>query len=387
MIQVVGNLEGLVQRGDLASIHSEDVILTESLSAILQQADLLEPDRRGPFRADVKQFGEKIGLLHYAGDTQQQELSEKTLRLVVETFDRIKTNFPMATQVSAEEAASQYVCPAHREVSGKRTELCPKCGAALDQQARLLPAFCGAASPEKQFVRAFVRTDKPPVKGETVNAFLQLSRPDGAPVWPYDLITTHTEKIHLFIIDSSLSDYHHVHPRPTEVGGEYWFPFRPRNDGSYLAWAEVLPAPVGPQQYVPTMITAITANRSLGDLSPTTKTVVDGLTYELIFAPGALVVNRMISGRLRITQPDGTPFTKLEPLMASFSHLVAFHEDLTTVLHIHPKGLPVLGPKERGGPELEFQFYALKTGFMRLFAQVQIDGASKFAPFGIRIAR
>jgi len=33
-----------------------------------------------------------------------------------------------------------------------------------------------------------------------------------------------------------------------------------------------------------------------------------------------------------------------------------------------------------------FIFYALRPGFVRLFAEVQIEGRSRFAPFGLRIA-
>ncbi len=46
---------------------------------------------------------------------------------------------------------------------------------------------------------------------------------------------------------------------------------------------------------------------------------------------------------------------------------------------------PILDPTARGGPELEFQIYPLQPGFVRLFAQVQIDGRSHFAPFGLQI--
>jgi hypothetical protein len=73
--------------------------------------------------------------------------------------------------------------------------------------------------------------------------------------------------------------------------------------------------------------------------------------------------------------------------METFAHLVAFNEDYTTVLHMHPRGAPVLNPAERGGPELEFRIYPLRPGFFRLFAQVQVGGTSKFAPFGLSVAR
>ena len=72
--------------------------------------------------------------------------------------------------------------------------------------------------------------------------------------------------------------------------------------------------------------------------------------------------------------------------MATFAHLVGFNQDYKTVIHMHPKGAPVLDPAARGGPELGFQIYALQPGFVRLFAQVQIEGRSRFAPFGLQIA-
>ena len=77
---------------------------------------------------------------------------------------------------------------------------------------------------------------------------------------------------------------------------------------------------------------------------------------------------------VEITGADGKGFTGLEPVMAAFAHIVGFNEDYNTVLHMHPKGAPILDGAARGGPELEFQIYALRPGFVRLFAQVQIAG-------------
>jgi hypothetical protein len=53
---------------------------------------------------------------------------------------------------------------------------------------------------------------------------------------------------------------------------------------------------------------------------------------------------------------------------------------------MHPKGPLVTDPNARGGPELEFMFFAQQPGFVRLFAQVQINGHSEFAPFGLIVA-
>ena len=72
--------------------------------------------------------------------------------------------------------------------------------------------------------------------------------------------------------------------------------------------------------------------------------------------------------------------------MNAFAHVVGFNEDYKTVMHMHPKGPPVLDPAARGGPELEFPIYAVRPGFVRLFVQVQIEGRSRFVPFGLQIA-
>jgi len=387
MMQVVGNLEEKVQNKDLTSLHSEDLILGASLTAIIQQTNRMELAGRENFNGDVTQFARQVAALHFAGDTQQQDLAEKQFRLVREAFERITQHFPPKTVASAQAAASQYLCPAHRDVRGQKTDFCPKCGAPMNQLVRLLPAYCGFPTAARQSVRATVRISKPLAVGEPVNAYLRLSKTDGSPVYPYDLITAHTERIHLLIIDSSLSDYHHEHPRPTSVAGEYAFSFTPRKAGGYFVWADLRPEPLGLQEYATTVISALVPAEPLTDRTVNHKVTVDGLNYELTFATDQLTVDRPIPGRLRITQADGTPFAQLEPFMAAFAHLVGFNEDCKTVLHIHPKGPPALNPKERGGPELEFQLYTHKPGFVRLFAQVQIGGASKFAPFGIQIVR
>ena len=64
-------------------------------------------------------------------------------------------------------------------------------------------------------------------------------------------------------------------------------------------------------------------------------------------------------------------------------HLLLFNG--RSVLQMKREGRAGFDRAARGGPELEFQIYALRPGFVRLFAQVQIGGVQKFAPFGIEI--
>jgi hypothetical protein len=52
---------------------------------------------------------------------------------------------------------------------------------------------------------------------------------------------------------------------------------------------------------------------------------------------------------------------------------------------MHPIEARRLGPDDRGGPELRFRIFAPTPGYYRLFLQVQIDGRSRFVPFGIDV--
>jgi hypothetical protein len=238
-----------------------------------------------------------------------------------------------------------------------------------------------------QTVQAAIKVAQPLKAGQETSATLFLKRLDGQPIYPTDLIESHTKRIHLLLIDSSLTDFHHEHPAPTGVPGEYAFRFTPRNPGSYLAWADIRPTPMGLQEYAATTIPADAPGEPLKDRVVKTRAMVDGLVFELSFDQPTLVAAKPINGRLRVSTADGAGFDQLEPFMAAFAHLVWFHEDLRNVLHFHPKGRPVLNDKARGGPELEFILYASQPGFVRLFAQVQVAGASKFAPFGLQFDR
>lgn len=385
--QVVMQLEHYVRNKDLSAIHNEDVILSAAATELFSQAGEITSNQGKDFKTNLTTFCSRVSALHLAADLNQQANSEMELGKVLESFAKVKAHFPKQVVASVQAHLETFTCPMHRDVVGKRTDFCPKCGMGLDQLTRILPAHSDFPRPGDQTVRASITTAEPLVVGKPVAALLQLQRPDGDPVMPVDLIETHTKKIHLLIIDSSLTDYHHEHPVPTRNPGEYSFSFTPGKPGSYRAWADLRPNPLGLQEYAMTDIPAATRGEPLTDRTVNFKTTVDGLNYELILPEKTISVGRPTLVRLRITTPDGKGFTQLEPLMATFAHLVGFNQDYKTVMHMHPKGAPILDSTARGGPELEFQIYALQPGFVRLFAQIQIEGRSRFAPFGLQITR
>lgn len=88
---------------------------------------------------------------------------------------------------------------------------------------------------------------------------------------------------------------------------------------------------------------------------------------------------------VKVTKPDGQPSDNLEPIMAAFAHGVGFPRDLSSVMHVHPMGKEPQNDSDRGGPELKFHIVPEKPGWLKFYAQVQIDGHSKFAGFGLRV--
>ena len=112
---------------------------------------------------------------------------------------------------------------------------------------------------------------------------------------------------------------------------------------------------------------------------------VNGLHYAIHFQQ-EVKSGEPAMGTLRVTQADGSGFTQLEPVMGAFAHLVGFHENRTTALHIHPEALRPPEPNDRGGPDLHFRLFARLPGFFRLFVQVQRDGKQQFASFGLTVA-
>jgi hypothetical protein len=386
LVQVIDQLEQYVAAKDLSSIHNEDAILSICLKSLNQRRDVVSYAQREAFTADLATFARHVSDLHLAGDLGQQAKAETELTKVTETFQKLKSYFPRWIVTAAQNNTNLFTCPMHRDVIGCRTNFCPKCGMELNQLIRILPPDSERDSVQQE-IRASIKLATPLVPGKAISAILRLERANGDPVFPSDLIETHTKRIHLLMIDRSLTDYHHEHPVPTRTPGEYSFTFTPQKPGIYRAWADLRAYPLGFQEYAMADMPADTIPEPLSDRAISLKAIVDGLNYDLILQNDEIRVGRPSIARLRITTLDGEPFTRLEPVMATFAHFVGFNEDYKSVLHMHPKGPAVSDPNLRGGPELEFQIFALKPGFYRLFAQVQIDGRSRFAPFGIQIVR
>ncbi|MBA3537868.1 MAG: hypothetical protein H0T84_14870 [Tatlockia sp.] len=199
-----------------------------------------------------------------------------------------------------------------------------------------------------------------------------------------DLTEVHTQKIHLLVIDDSLSDYSHIHPVASNEPGLYYFFWQPLiKNANYRIWADLVPLKTHQQEYV--IADLYKAKLSSAKIIPNTalQSNVDGYLFKLSFDQPELQKGIATMGKVEVSDALGKPVYALEPLMGAYAHIVGFSDNFSNVVHIHPMGIEPKKNTDRGGPELAFHIEPQKAGFIKLFAQVKIKGKEYFAPFGV----
>jgi len=242
---------------------------------------------------------------------------------------------------------------------------------------------CGAAQADPTLAMT-IKPEAPLKAGVATPMTLVLTHlPSGRPVHWRELRVVHTQRLHLLVVDPTLTDYQHIHPIPGHPG--HWsFTFTPKKEGSYRIWADVTPAATGKQEYVKADVGTPIAPAPPMDKTTNHTTTVEGYTFDLAF-DGPLRSGEAVMGKVRVADRDGHPVTMLEPVMGAFAHIVGFSEDGESVVHVHPMGPEPQHDSARGGPELQFHFEPEKSGFTKLFVQVKLDNKDVFAPFGVEV--
>ena len=275
-----------------------------------------------------------------------------------------------------------WSCPMHQELMKTSAGNCPICGMPLEPIYITQPQLT-----ESPIIGAEILADRPLEIGQRADLRIRLFFFDkNQPMDLSDLEETHTHKIHVLISDITETDYHHEHPEP--VGdGEYAFSFTPQRPATYRVWADLRPVRTHVQQYSVANIPSSTWRQAKlpEDEAENRRAEIDGYKFELSFEKDVIHERDTVAGKLRVTEPEGQPCRKLGIVMGAFGHFVGFGDEFVTVLHLHPTGPPITDPEARSGPELPFYFRSNKTGLIRLFAQVKIDGKDFFPRFVLRV--
>lgn len=373
------NVERLFRENRLAEINDQLSLCGPALRALPRFAVPARQPMVAPLAIRGSVAVGSLAQAVVAGDRPAAETAFASLRTVL---DQMSPAFDPPTV-----SADIFFCPMHPDcLSPDRTAVCPKCGMAL--VVRHIPYSFVYVPPGEPSLLLTAVTDHPLASGQPVRVTIRLGKRDGTPVLLSDLTVTHTQPIHLLIVDPALEDYHHEHPAPTSTPGEYTFSFTPAKATSYRIFADVAPAASGVQEYpftdlpgtAPAHAAPIRENTFLADSA--------GLNFRLSVEDlDQLPLRAQQPRSLHITvqRSDDQPETRLEPVMAAFAHLVGFYDDGRTVVHLHPAGGEITNPALRGGPSLDFKFYPPKPGWLRLYVQIQLDGHAVFAPFELHI--
>ena len=252
--------------------------------------------------------------------------------------------------------------------------------------------FCDPANPQfipvvavRSPIVTTLQTDRDPARDQPVNFTLTLRTASGKPVAPADLLVAHTRKLHLLIVDPTLSDYQHVHPEPGRRAGEWAFTLIPARSGRYRVFADFTPAATQRGLYASTDFT-VPGPVATVVREPNTTTQAAGFNFTLIVPPvfragqPAELKFRMESpGREKIPVP-------LQPIMGAFAHLVAFDEARSGFAHLHPNEADLTKPPDAKRPELTFKVTIPAPGRYVIWAQVNLDGREVFAPFWVDVA-
>ncbi len=251
--------------------------------------------------------------------------------------------------------------------------------------------FCDPANPQfipvvqaRSPVVLTLKADREPALNQPVKFTLTLRTASGKSIAPEDLLVAYTRKLHLLVIDPTLSDYQHIHPEPGRHPGEWVFALSPGRPGLYRVFADFTPVATARGLYasadfsVPGSVARVTN-------SPNTTWQAEGYNFELVVPPG-FRAGQPADLRFRI-ESQGTVKqpVPLQPIMGAFAHLVAFDEARSGFAHLHPKETDLSKPPDQLRPELTFKVTIPQPGRYVIWGQVRIDGREIFAPFWVDV--
>lgn len=221
-----------------------------------------------------------------------------------------------------------------------------------------------------------------PVIGETVTCSLTLFTTTGKPIKWEEIAVSHTERVHAMVVDPSLEDYQHVHPRPAGPAGHYLVEVTPQRPGPYAVYLDFIPL--------------VSSRRTLLECglevageaqSPTPATRLasrqEGFSFTFVPAEERLSTGKELAFELQVATGDGSP-ARFTPVMDSFAHVVAFDAAGTGFAHLHPQN-PIVEGQDPLNPDLTFTIQFDEPGHYRLWAQFIVNGEHVFAPFDLMV--
>jgi len=222
-----------------------------------------------------------------------------------------------------------------------------------------------------------------PERGSEQTVTLELLTLGGMTIAPHELAITHTKKMHVMLIDPSLTDYHHVHPQSRGISGQYTFNFTPKLAGIYTVFAEIVPLRTR-RQVIAIGTLDIKGAGEQPVFEQRTESNIERVRFVLEGVPQSLRTNSDYRFDLNVVNAAGDAIA-LEEIMGAKGHMVAFDAERRGFAHMHPVDNSVQKRPDDSGSELAFLFNVPNSGWYRLFAQIQVAGQEIFGSFDLKV--
>ncbi|CAO5184737.1 Secreted protein [Frankia sp. AiPs1] len=182
--------------------------------------------------------------------------------------------------------------------------------------------------------------------------------------------------MHLYLVRSDLVGFQHVHPLMAP-DGTWTANLASSQSGLYRVYTSFTAVVAGRDRaFVLSVPIAVPGPATPVPLpAPSSTAMVDGYTLRLATPHGAPKFGTSTPLTVTVTR-GGRPVTDLEPYLASFAHLSAFHERDLAFAHLHPIGSGATGPGATGGggPTLTFAAELPRAGAWRVYLQFRAEG-------------
>lgn len=252
--------------------------------------------------------------------------------------------------------------------------------------------FCDPANPQfipvvaaRSPVTLALQADTALAPRSPVSFVLTLRTAGGKPIGPADLLVTHTRKLHLLIVDPTLSDYQHVHPEPGRRDGEWVFSLTPERAGVYRVFADFTPAATARGLYASADFTVpgavATVTRSVNTTVQMAGCLFTLVTPDIFRARQPADLKFRVESQGAVKQP-----VTLRPVMGAFAHLVAFDEARSGFAHLHPLESDLTRAPDPLRPELNFKVTIPEPGRYVIWAQISLAGNEVFVPFWVDVS-
>ncbi len=213
----------------------------------------------------------------------------------------------------------------------------------------------------------------PIISGQECQLSFRLIDGKGRQLSADDLRETHTQKLHVMIVDNSLTDYHHIHPKYDKNTGLFTAKFTPKMQNSYSAWHD-FELQSGEHFVLKNQLPAQRDYHIQPAIHHSQAASADGFNMT-IFADPPLKAGENSTLTLRVTDASGKP-ARFEEIMGATGHLVAFSNDQKDYIHCHP-----LEEISQNG-ELVFHVAPMQAGFGKFFLGIKVGGREVNIPFG-----